>query len=304
MIDIIIPAYNAFETIGRTLGSIARQINRASLKVFIVNDGSEKSYDYIMESYKSILDIQEIIIENSGTGKARQVGLDSSSDEYVMFIDADDYFYENDSVLKLIEAMKDCDYSQGKFEEKRSGDSRILNPQYCYLHGKIYRRSLIDKYKIKIDVKRRYNGDIYEDSTFNQLYTLCANKDATIDDIVYVYDYNPSSITKKNTSVKNHLLNFIDAMTWLCQEIDKREITNYYYLAWNMCVTCLHIYFNYLIMEDRNTFDFSSVKPIKTMYYKYIGHLPYDEQCNIYSFFKDYRVIPDITFYEFMDKVK
>ena len=66
MIDIIIPAYNAHETIGKTIGSIAKQINRNDLTVYIVNDGSIKSYDYIIEQYKSLLKIKEITIENLG----------------------------------------------------------------------------------------------------------------------------------------------------------------------------------------------------------------------------------------------
>ena len=102
MIDIIIPAYNAFETIDNTINSIAKQNNRNSLQVYIINDGSEKSYKDIINKYTSLLHINEIIIENSGPGKARQIGLDSSKNEYIVFLDADDTFYDEYSLLHLV----------------------------------------------------------------------------------------------------------------------------------------------------------------------------------------------------------
>lgn len=48
MIDIIIPAYNTFETLNKALYSVAIQINIADLKVCVVNDGSIKNYQEII----------------------------------------------------------------------------------------------------------------------------------------------------------------------------------------------------------------------------------------------------------------
>ena len=54
MIDVIIPAYNAHETIIRTLSSIAMQLNRKDLKVTIVNDGG-KNYNDIVNIFLPLL---------------------------------------------------------------------------------------------------------------------------------------------------------------------------------------------------------------------------------------------------------
>jgi len=302
MIDIIIPAYNAFETIGRTLDSIARQVNRKSLNVYIINDGSEKSYDYIISKYISLINITEININNSGPGAARQVGLDASSNEFIVFIDADDTLPHEDSILNLISIISESDLAQGFFVEKTEKDSNILEPQYCYLHGKMYRRSVIKKNNIAFDVTRRYNGDIYEDYTFNILYTLCCDRIATTNEIVYTYEYNPNSITKSNKDDSKHLRNYVDAMTWLGKEINKRKIEKEYDIAWNFCMICFHSYFNYLITEEKSKFVFSEMSQIKKMYKKYIDKLPYNDQLSIYKLF-DYPVIPTISFYEFINKI-
>lgn len=302
MIDIIIPAYNAFETIGRTLNSIAKQVNRSSLNVYIINDGSEKSYDYIIDNYSSLINITEIRIENSGPGFARQLGLEVSNNEFIVFMDADDTLPDENSLLNLISIIAEADLAQGPFFEKTETDSRVLEPQYCYLHGKMYRRSVINKNNITFDIKRRYGGDIYEDCSFNILYTLCCNKIATTNEVVYTYEYNPNSITKANKDVSKHLRNYVDAMTWLEKEISKRNITNEHDIAWNFCMVCFHSYFNYLLSEEQSSFVFTEMSQIKKMYKKYIDKLPYDEQLSIYKLF-DYPVIPTISFYDFMDKI-
>lgn len=302
MIDIIIPAYNAFETIGKTLNSIVKQVNRNLLNVYIINDGSEKSYDYIINNYTSLVNITEIKIPNSGPGFARQVGLNSSNSEFIVFMDADDTLPSDDAILNLISIIPDADLAQGYFFEKTETDSRVLEPQYCYLHGKMYRRSIIEKNNITFDATRRYNGDIYEDYSFNILYTLCCNKIATTNEVVYVYEYNPNSITKSNKDVSNHLRNYIDAMTWLAKEIIKRDFKKDHDIAWNFCMICFHSYFNYLISEEKSSFVFTEMSQIKKMYKKYIDKLSYEEQLSIYKLF-DYPVIPFISFYDFMDRI-
>lgn len=302
MIDIIIPAYNAFETIGKTLNSIAKQVNRNSLNVYIINDGSEKSYDYIINNYISLVNITEIKIANSGPGFARQVGLNSSNNEFIVFMDADDTLPSDDALLNLISIISEADLAQGYFLEKTETDSRVLEPQYCYLHGKMYRRSIIDKNNITFDTTRRYDGDIYEDCSFNILYTLCCNKIATTSEVVYVYEYNPNSITKLNKDVSKHLKNYIDAMTWLAKEIIKRDIKKEHDIAWNFCMICFHSYFNYLLSEEKSSFVFTEMAQIKKMYKKYIDKLSYEEQLSIYKLF-DYPVIPSISFYDFMNRI-
>ena len=302
MIDIIIPAYNAFETIEKTLDSIVRQVNRKSLKVYIINDGSDKSYDYIIAKYVSLLNIVEIKIENSGPGAARQVGLDVSSNEFIVFIDADDTFPYENSLLNLINIIPESDLAQGFFIEEIETGTNIWEPQYCYLHGKMYRRSVIEKNNIKFDRTRRYEGDIYEDTSFNILYTLCCNKIASTDEVVYKYEYNPKSITKANNDDSKHLRNYVDAMTWLTKEINKRKIEKEHDIAWNFYMICFHSYFKYLLSEEKSNFVFREMSEIKKMYKKYIDKLPYDEQLAIYKLF-DEPVIPTISFYDFMNKI-
>ena len=93
MIDVIIPAYNAHETIERTLYSIAYQRNSENLNVYIINDNSIKDYSKEIDFFKNFINIRELKLkENSGPGYARQYGIEHSDSEYIIFIDSDDVF--------------------------------------------------------------------------------------------------------------------------------------------------------------------------------------------------------------------
>ena len=51
MIDVIIPAYNAYDTIERTLKSIEKQTIKSLLKVYIVDDCSSRDYNYLKDLF-------------------------------------------------------------------------------------------------------------------------------------------------------------------------------------------------------------------------------------------------------------
>ena len=57
MIDVIIPCYNAHSTIEKTLNSIIIQNIKDKVKVLLVDDASNKSYESIVDKYKEYIDI-------------------------------------------------------------------------------------------------------------------------------------------------------------------------------------------------------------------------------------------------------
>ena len=92
-IDVIIPAYNAHDTLRRTLGSIIAQDIVDDLDVIIVNDCSDKDYSEFVEMFSKFVNIREIKLEkNGGPGVARQKGIEATKNPLITFIDADDSF--------------------------------------------------------------------------------------------------------------------------------------------------------------------------------------------------------------------
>ena len=101
-IDIIIPVYNAKSTIRRLLYSISYQKNSDKFKVYLVNDCDLLDYSEDINIFSSFLSITELKLDkNSGPGVARQHGLNNSNGDYVIFIDADDYFYNPYAIIDM-----------------------------------------------------------------------------------------------------------------------------------------------------------------------------------------------------------
>ena len=111
--------YNAETTIGRAVDSILKQrTDDVDIEFILVNDGSTDSSMVVAErliserpdnshiAYKSVE-----LSENMGCGYARAVGIDTGTGDYFMFLDADDYYINDDfvhaAVLTLIDNKAD-----------------------------------------------------------------------------------------------------------------------------------------------------------------------------------------------------
>ena len=191
MIDLIIPIYNAHNTLEKTLMSIKLQTIVDNINIYLIDDCSNKDYDEILNKYSDMNITYKKLDKNSGPAVARQHGIDTSNSEYIMFIDADDFFYDADSAKKLYEEIiKGYDYVIGcTYEEKRN--IQIYNESD--LHGKIYRRKFIEDNNIRFNETR-----FHEDNYFNNLVLLCKPKLSKIEEKVYIYIYNDESITNKD----------------------------------------------------------------------------------------------------------
>ncbi|MCM1364606.1 MAG: glycosyltransferase [Faecalibacterium sp.] len=91
-VSIIIPAYNSQQFIAETLDSLLRQTLK-DIEVIIVNDGSTDDTQKIIDEYASKYDIfVPFAQKNAGVSAARNFGLEQATGEYVVFLDADDYY--------------------------------------------------------------------------------------------------------------------------------------------------------------------------------------------------------------------
>ena len=107
IIDIIIPCYNAHESLDKTLQSITEQsiVNKA--KVLIVDDHSEKDYETFINKYNN-LDLSIVRLEqNGGPGVAREQGILKTNCKYITFIDSDDTFFSPKSLEFLLNAIEE-----------------------------------------------------------------------------------------------------------------------------------------------------------------------------------------------------
>ncbi|HBZ38344.1 MAG TPA: glycosyl transferase [Balneola sp.] len=90
LVSVVLPVFNAEKTLRRTLESVLTQTFK-NWELIIVDDCSTDSSAEILQDLKSDSRVKLILLnENSGVSNARNVGLESSSGEFIAFIDSDD----------------------------------------------------------------------------------------------------------------------------------------------------------------------------------------------------------------------
>lgn len=205
VLSVIVPVYNAEESLEKCLSSIVKQVFTA-YEVLLIDDGSKDRSGEICDKFVNI-DQRFIVIhtENRGVSAARNTGLENIRGKYVMFIDCDDYIYPDyfDTYVGCIE-HGESDVVIGGLVRKEGNDKSIkLVPgtgkwnnelweiicktpeMYGYIAGKIIRTDIIKNHSIQL------NEDMYsqEDMDFNlSVYEKCKAFEV-IEYAGYEYEY-------------------------------------------------------------------------------------------------------------------
>ena len=311
-IAVIIPAYNAKETIRRTLSSIAIQKlkNGVSICVHIVNDGSDYSYEDIIKRYKKYYKIEELKInKNMGPGFARQFGVDNTTEKYITFIDADDCFNTPYAVQLLYDSITDnYDFVISRFAKELEDGVEIIPSNYTWMHGKMINRNFLVKNDIRFN-----NTRVNEDLGFCQLLKFHKPKTNYINNVTYLWCNNKESVTRRNNCIMGYYgyKEYCYNMSWagriaLEKKLDKKEVT---FMALYSILKMWFVYSKYY-----NTMDVSEIlswtKPLKDVFdinkEEYAGKsiIDYEVAYKIRTSKKENTYIkPVISFQDFIDDV-
>ena len=104
-ISVIVPVYNVEKYIGKCIKSITNQ-DYENIEIILVDDGSKDQAGKICDDY-ALKDkrIRVIHKKNGGVSSARNIGIESSTGEYIAFVDGDDYV-EKDYISYLLSLIK------------------------------------------------------------------------------------------------------------------------------------------------------------------------------------------------------
>lgn len=250
-VSVLIPVYNAEAYLKKCLDSVCTQTYEM-LEIIIANDCSTDHSLAILNDYLEN-DNRITVINNKynmGVQTTRNCLLDSSSGEYIIFVDADD-FIENDEVEQAVKAMDadDCDlvvwrynyiedtgirkciinYSEyGIFSDVKITEYHLENLNTLYggvLWNKCYRADIIKKHNIKFKSK-------IEDICFNADYMTFSNKVKLLN--YYGYNYNTTniSITRKNKTddsfkkIKSNWESYREVYSHLINTYNGKELTS------------------------------------------------------------------------------
>ena len=124
--SVIVPAYNVQDYIVSCIDSILKQSFR-DYEIILVNDGStDATFEHCQELCKKNTCIKLVNKENGGLSSARNVGINQAEGDYLLFLDGDDFWRDDDFLENL-----NC------IIETNSPDTIIFPYSYYYAKDRI-----------------------------------------------------------------------------------------------------------------------------------------------------------------------
>lgn len=178
ILSIIVPVYNVEPYLERCLLSCLHQdIPQDDYEIIVVNDGSTDGSLQVAERVaKENGNVAIISQKNGGLSAARNTGMKHARGKYFMYVDSDDYLFDNvlSSLLTTVEDNnldilffwtcfevngKTCDTEHQPFDEHR-----IYTGEYALLHGMridsvwqcVYRAQLIKELGLEFPAGRNH----------------------------------------------------------------------------------------------------------------------------------------------------
>lgn len=213
-ISVIMPVYNAEQFIETAVSSVLNQPYK-NINVIIIDDGSTDSSgkicDEIADNNNRVYVIHQ---KNSGVSVARNNGIkyiveNIPNCNYVIFLDADDFWFKNTITKSLVDSFNDIDIiGMSTYFSNMSGTR--FQSFHVYAEKTITRskRGILDwifggtfgAHFINVDIFKKYNlrfmdgVKISEDLIFMRQFFLCAKSTKFMSTPLYAYRRNDKSV--------------------------------------------------------------------------------------------------------------
>ena len=279
--SIIIPCYNAKNTIKELLDSILDQEMEDDLEVILADDCSTKNYQDIVEPYLSQISIKKVKTDyNFGPGNAREKGVSVAEGEWICFADQDDRFIENSLpyIKKIILGSNEKFYAIANFIEfdpEKEIPIREIKESQNWCHAKFYNLDNLWKaFGIRFVRDLATHEDIAISSQVNCVLSIINREPLYINSFCYLWMARPDSLSRKEYDGKSFLEKFLNdyiASTgdiylniYLNQEINPGFILH------SVIQVILHLYFyiQRFKFKNPNNFDMNNEQLCRNFYTK------------------------------------
>lgn len=228
-LSVVVPIYNVSDYLVACLESLVAQ-TLGDLEVILVDDGSTDGSGDMADQFAAGRDGWQVLhVENGGLGRARNIGMDASTSDFIAFVDSDDLI-PRDAYELMLHAVRESgsDIVSGgvlRFDGARTFNSplhrRAISRTQMRTHiretpsliydstawNKIYRRSFLTEHGLRFP-----EGVYYEDIPLTLPAHFLASSVDVLADPVYLWRERQTaeqSITQRRAETKN----LVDRMT-------------------------------------------------------------------------------------------
>lgn len=159
LVSIIVPIYNTAIYLEQCLDSIINQTYN-NIEIILINDGSTDDSGKVCDAYAQ-KDSRIIVIhqENKGLAATRNIGIEVSTGDYIMFLDSDDWL-DNDICEILVSALREHNVQISMCSYTREYPNKSI-PKVVYDTDKIFcGREILRKLCGPVDEELKYPENI------------------------------------------------------------------------------------------------------------------------------------------------
>lgn len=276
-LSVIVPMYNAEDTIEQLLESIVNQ-NDSSIEVVICDDYSNDNSLDICHKFDDKLNIIYCQTEIRGIhcpGNTRHDAFNHSSGEWVTFADNDDWFELDafEKIKKQIETQEKDNVKKTLISTEfrtfyENGNTKIYNmdaADTAVMHGKFYYRDFI----IESGIEFPLNRDKYEDVIFNRLmFAYMASNDlkySYVPEVTYNWRIHSKSLSHiaEKSDIDYNVYNFDSyafAITYPFLEMYAKYRKNVDWIVQQLSYGILFMYFLVMTVESDQTKTINNLK--------------------------------------------
>lgn len=173
LVSVIIPCYNHARYLPEAINSVLQQ-SYSPIEIIVVNDGSADDTETAAKQFP----VKYIHQINSGLSAARNKGIEHSSGEYLVFLDADDWLYKDalSTNHNLLLQHPEAAFVSGGHDKIADGKIipeedqpvtqdhylNLLQGNYIGMHAAVmYRRSIFNEYRFDESLRACEDYDLY-----------------------------------------------------------------------------------------------------------------------------------------------
>lgn len=241
-ISFIIPAYNAVNTIEKTIDSIINQADSLlKYEIIVIDDGSTDDLKHTLKKYGR--EVKYYRKENGGVSSARNYGVARANGKYTIFVDSDDFV--STTLLQDIQNYIVANYDLIKWSPLILNENEELEEEphtneyvktsgengFNRLYGTDPLLDCLWNYAIRTSLIPQFpEGKYHEDFAIMPLIILKAEKMVITNKVEYCYVQTDSSIMRGDTIEKERkkledILTHFDNLIKVTSKMKIKDVT-------------------------------------------------------------------------------
>lgn len=217
-VTVVVVCYNQGRFLSQAIESVKRQTYQP-VEIVVVDDGSTDNTREVAESFDGV---QYVYQKNAGLSAARNTGAGHAKGKYIVFLDADDWLYEEAIAINLghLKRNKHCVFVSGGHDKvDKWGD--LLPDESCGLITKNHYIELLQANYIGMHATVMYQASLFSEFQFDTSLGACEDYDLYLriarkypvcahDEKIAAYRIHDSNMSRDYAKMLDHVLKVLN----------------------------------------------------------------------------------------------